>query len=252
MILSAALAAVQCGSKPAAPPATSEPAKTAKPVEYFHVDPATAGTIRGKVFFKGALPAKKAIQMDSEAGCSAAHGGRPVYDDAVLTGKNGALVNAFVYIETGLEGKNFEVPKEAVTLDQHGCLFVPRVFGIRAGQVLDLKNSDTVSHNVHPMPKENREWNQQQSPGAPDVEHKFPRPEVMIPVKCNVHNWMHAYIGVMQHPYFAATGADGSFEWKDVPPGDYTIRVWHEKLGDQTKQIHLDPSGQAAAEFTYR
>jgi len=250
----AALAAVGCGNDKPPEKAAATPAApaAAKPVDYFHVDSATAAIIRGKITFKGAAPAKKLISMDSEAGCSAAHAGHPVYDDVVLTGKDGALANAFVYIQSGLEGKTFEPPKEPVSLDQHGCLFVPRVFGIRAGQVLDLKNSDTVSHNIHPMPKENREWNQQQSPQSPDLEHKFPRPEVMIPVKCNVHSWMRAYIGVVDHPYFAVTGPDGSFEWTNVPPGDYTIAVWHEKLGDQTKQVHLGASASAAADFTYR
>jgi len=190
--------------------------------------------------------------MESEAGCQQAHAGHLVYEESVVVNKDGGLANAFVYIQTGLEGKNFEPAKEAVTLDQHGCLFVPRVIGIRAGQTLDVKNSDTVSHNVHPMPKENREFNEQQSPGSPDVQHRFPRPEIMVPVKCNVHSWMHAYIGVMPHPYFAVTGPDGSFEFANVPPGDFTIAVWHEKLGNQAKQVHLDPSTRAGVDFTYR
>jgi hypothetical protein len=130
-------------------------------------------------------------------------------------------------------------------------MFLPRVIGLETGQTLDLKNSDPVSHNIHPMPNNNREWNEQQSPGTPDVQHKFGRPEVMIPVKCNVHSWMHAWIGVVAHPYFAVTGADGAFEWKNVPPGDYTIAVWHEKLGEKKQQVHVAASGSAAVHFTY-
>jgi hypothetical protein len=189
--------------------------------------------------------------MDSDASCAQAHKGKPVYDASLITGKDGALANAFVYIQSGLEGKSFEPLKESVTLDQHGCLFVPRVIGLGTSTMLDVKNSDPVSHNIHPMPKNNREWGQQQGPGAPDLEHRFPRAEVMIPVKCNVHSWMHAYIGVMEHPYFAVTGADGAFDLKNLPPGDYTVAVWHEKLGDQTKRVHIAASQNEAVDFVF-
>ena len=229
-----------CGSRPQ--PVAEKP----KPVEYFHVDPATAGSISGTVTFHGSKPPRKRIVMDSDAGCQGT-----AYDEPVITGKAGGLANAFVYIESGLEGKKFEVPNEPVMLDQHGCMFAPRVIGLRAGQILDVKNSDTVSHNIHPMPTNNREWNQQQSPQSPDLEHKFPRPDVMIPVKCNVHSWMHAYIGVLDNPYFAVTGANGTFEWKNVPPGDYSVTVWHEKLGGLKQQVHVPPSGAATVSFNY-
>jgi plastocyanin len=246
------LLAAGCGPTKPSEKSSAPAAEAAKPVEYFHVDSATAGSLSGKITFRGARPPKTKISMESEAACEQAHAGHVVYDESVTTSKDGGLANAFVYIETGLEGKNFEPAKEAITLDQHGCMFVPRIIGIRAGQTLDLKNSDAVSHNVHPMPKENREWNQQQSPESPDIQHRFPRPEIMIPVKCNVHSWMHAYIGVMPHPYFAVTGPDGSFELPNVPPGDYTVAVWHEKLGDQKKQVHVAESAHAAVDFSYR
>jgi hypothetical protein len=130
-------------------------------------------------------------------------------------------------------------------------MFVPRVIGIETGQVLDVKNSDPVSHNIHPLPKENREFSQQQSPESPDLEHKFPREEVMIPVKCDVHKWMHAFIGVVPNPYFMVTGDDGAFELANLPPGDYTLAVWHEKLGERTEQIHVAPSADQEVSFTY-
>jgi hypothetical protein len=236
--------------KPAEP--EKKVAEAPKPVEYFHVDPTTAGTITGAISFAGTPPARKLISMEAEAGCEQANAGKPVYDQTVLTGKKGGLANAFVYIQTGLEGKTFEPAKEAVVLDQRGCMFVPRVIGIRPAQILDLKNGDSVAHNIHPMPKNNYEWNQEQPPHAADVEHRFARPEIMIPVKCNIHSWMHSYIGVVGHPYFAVTGPDGVFTWKTVPPGDYTIAVWHESLGAQTQQIHVAASGSAAVNFSYR
>lgn len=230
------------------PPETKTVERPKAPtVEYFHVDPATAGSISGKITYRGAKPARVRIDMSSDAGCPG-----NAFDEPIVTGKSGGLANAFVYIQAGLEGKKFEPAQDAAMLDQHGCMFSPRVMGMRAGQVLDVRNSDTVSHNIHPMPANNREWNQQQSPGTPDLEHKFPRADVMIPVKCNVHKWMHAYIGVVDHPYFAVTGNDGAFEWKNVPPGDYTVVVWHEKLGELKEAVHVDASGKAAVSFQYK
>ena len=249
LLLAAALLCAAC-SQPEAPrkPAAEAP----KAVEYFHPDSATAGAVSGTIRFSGARPARHVISMDAEEGCQKLHQGKPVYDEPVITGKNNGLANAFVYIQTGLEDKKFEPPKEAVAIDQIGCMFVPRVVGIQAAEPLTLKNSDPVSHNIHPMPVNNREWNEQQSPGTPEVQHKFARTEVMIPVKCNVHGWMHAWIGVVAHPYFTVTGPDGSFEWKNVPPGTYTVAVWHEKLGEQKQEMHLAASGTAEVHFTYR
>ena len=235
-------------------PPTIPMVEEAKPKasDYFHVDPATAASISGTIVYRGASPARQIISMESDEGCQKVHAGKPVYDEPIVTGNNGGLANVFVYIQSGLEGKKFEPPKEAVTIDQKGCLFVPRIIGVRAGQPLDLKNSDPVSHNIHPMPSNNREWNEQQSPGTPDVQHKFARPEVMIPVKCNVHGWMHAWIGVVDHPYFAVTGTDGGFTWLQVPPGDYMISTWHEKLGGQAQPLHVNASGAGKISFTYR
>jgi plastocyanin len=223
-----------------------------KAVEYLHVDAAAAGAVTGAITFAGAKPARQAISMEADEGCQKANAGKRIYDEAVLVGRNGGLANAFVYIQAGLEGKKFEPNTQAVVLDQHGCIFVPRIIGIRAGQTLDLNNGDAVSHNIHPMPANNREWNQEQAPQAPTVEHRFARPEIMIPVKCNIHAWMHSYIGVVDHPYFAVTGPDGTFELQNVPPGDYTVAVWHEKLGEQKQQVHLAAAGSAAVNFTYR
>jgi plastocyanin len=244
------LFAAACGNAP--PPSQPKAAAEApKAVEYFHVDPATAGTIKGRVRsqFKSV---KTAISMDAEAACEKTHAGHPAYDEPVIAGKDGGLANAFVYIQSGLEGKTFEPAKESVVLDQHGCMYVPRVLGIRAGQTLAVKNSDPVSHNIHPLAKDNREWSEHQAPEAPDLERRFARPEIMIAVKCDVHKWMRAYIGVVAHPYFAVTGPDGSFELRNVPPGDYTLGIWHEKLGALTEKVSVAaPAGRVEIDVTY-
>jgi plastocyanin len=244
-LLLASLLLTACSHEP--PPAAKKEAPRPAPIEYFHVDPASAGAISGHIVFHGARPKPRHIDMDSDSGCPK----QGALEETIVTGKGGGLANAFVYIQTGFEGKHFELPTQPVSLNQHGCMFTPRVLGIRAGQMLNVRNSDEVSHNIHPMPTNNREWNQQQPPQTPDLEHKFPRPDVMIPVKCNVHSWMHAYIGVVDHPYFAVTGPSGDFDFSNVPPGDYTIAVWHEKLGELKQPLHLDASGKSAVNFTY-
>jgi hypothetical protein len=235
-----------CGKAPAPAPKVA-----VGKAEVFHVDPSTAGTVAGKITYTGAKPKREIVPMDADAGCLAVHAGKPVSDDAIMTGKDGALANAFVYIQSGLEGKHFEPVTEPVLLDQKGCLFAPRIVGVRVGQPLSVSNSDPLAHNIHPMPQNNREWNEQQSPQTPAVQHRFARAEIMIPVKCNVHAWMRAYLGVVDHPYYAVTGADGSFQWSNVPPGEYTVAVWHEKFGAKAAQVKVESSGHATANFTY-
>jgi plastocyanin len=221
-----------------------------QPRAYFKVDPANAGAINGTVRFTGPKPAPRRISMDAEEACEKMQTG-PVYSGAVETGSEAGLANAFVYVKSGLEGKVFEPAGQAVVLDQRGCQFVPRVVPLRAGQTLQVKNSDPVSHNIHPQPANNYEWNQQQSPGAPDLRRKFVRPEVMIPVKCNIHAWMKSYIAVLDHPYFAVTDSSGRFGWKDLPPGEYVIAAWHETLGEQTQKVSVARAGTVAADFTF-
>lgn len=237
-----ALLAAGCGKGPQ-PETAAVQKKELK--EYKTID------VAGKISFLGKKPPRVPIKMDSEASCAKAHAGKPVYDDVVVTGKDGGLANAFVYIKTGLENWKFEAPTEKVTIDQHGCIYTPRVFGLQVGQTFAVKNSDPVSHNIHPLPKENREWSQQQSPEAAELERKFARAEVMIPIKCDVHKWMRAYAGVLPHPFFAVTGESGEFELKGVPPGDYTVAVWHEKLGEQTAQAHVVGPGAVSVNFKF-
>jgi hypothetical protein len=158
----------------------------------------------------------------------------------------------FIYIKTGLEGKKFEVPATPVTIDQHGCWFGPRVLGIQTGQTLQVTNSDPVTHNIHPLAEINREWNHSQGQGDAPLARRFIKPEVMIRVKCNIHSWMHAFIGVTEHPYFAVTGADGTFEIRNVPPGDYVIEAWQETLGAQEQKITVGPSGTVETSFTFK
>lgn len=230
----------------------SKPKPAAKAeVVYFKVDPATAGVIAGKILFTGKAAPPKKIDMTEDPQCNKLHAS-PVVDRAVAVNKNGTLANVFVYIKGGLEGKKFAPPTFAAVIDQRGCWFEPRVLGIQTGQELEVTNSDPVTHNIHPRAHVNREWNQSQAEGSAPLERRFAWPEIMIRVKCNIHNWMHAWIGVVSNPYFAVTGSDGNFELKNVPPGEYTIGAWQEELGEQEQHVTVALSGKAEIAFTFK
>lgn len=251
LVLGAAVMMTGCSRKeehPAASTSTSQPA-AAPPV--FKVDQATAGTITGTVHYKGKLPPRESVDMSEDPACVAAHHTK-AYDESIMVGKGGALANAFVYISKGLEGKNFAIPTETVTIDQKGCWFHPRVLGVQVNQPVEIINSDPVTHNIHPMGSANRAWNHSQGPGDPPIHRKFTSPEIMIPVKCNIHGWMHAYIGVLDHPYFAVSKEDGTFTIPNLPPGTYTLTIWQEKLGTQQQEITVSPKQHVVADFTYK
>jgi hypothetical protein len=243
----ALLAGCSGKSKTEAPPV---PTPAPAPV-YFHADPATAGSVTGTILFKGKKQAPKVIDMSEEPACVEAHHGR-AYDESLVVSKGGSLANAFVYIKSGFDGKTFAVPPTPVVIDQKGCWFRPRVMGIQTGQILQVINSDPVTHNIHPMAEVNREWNHSQGAGDPAIARKFLKPEIMIRVKCNIHSWMHAFTGVLDHPYFAVSSDDGTFAIKNLPPGTYTVAVWQEKLGTQEQQVIVGPSGNAKVNFTFK
>jgi len=241
-----------CGGNGGAPTTeqpSSEAAPTAAPAQ--PIDLATVGEITGKVSFQGKAPDRVRIRMDAVPACLEASK-EPVYSEEVVANDNGTLRNVFVYVKDGLGNRSFPVPSEPVVLDQKGCVYHPHVVGAMAGQKLQIKNSDPTNHNVHPMPAQNREWNRSQPPGAPDMMEDFPRPEVMVPVKCNVHPWMKAYVGVLRHPFFAVTDATGSFSLKGLPPGEYTIEVWHEKYGTMEQKVTLGATEAKAIEFSFQ
>ena len=215
------------------------------------IDPATAATITGKVAFDGTAPARARIRMDAVPACTQASTELALIEDAIVN-DNKTLRNVFVYVKEGLGDRSFPPPAEEVVLDQKGCVYHPHVTGLVAGQKLRIKNSDPTNHNIHPMPAQNREWNTSMPPGAADLIQEFPRAEVMIPIKCNVHPWMKTYVGVLRHPFFAVTGADGSFEIKGLPPGSYTIEAWHEKYGTQQMQVTVGEKESKQVDFTVK
>ena len=188
--------------------------------------------------------------MGAEPLCDKKHTG-PVFAGDVQVNENGTLKNVFVWIKQGLEDYSFETPEQPVILDQNGCIYSPRVFGVQTGQPLKMLNSDPITHNIHPIPELNREWNETQAP-AQDKVKSFPRREVMISVKCNIHPWMKCYIGVLPHPYFHVTGDEGSFELANLPPGKYIIEAWHEKFGTMEQEITVGPMETKEVQFSFQ
>jgi hypothetical protein len=213
------------------------------------VDPAT---ISGVVTFTGTIAKPAHIDMDQDPACSKLYPGGGRDEEEVVVADNQALANAFVYIKTGLEGRQFTPPAQPARIDQKGCWFGPRVTGVMTGQSLEVTNSDPVTHNIHPQPKANREWNQSMAPEDGPIRRKFATPEVMIRVKCNVHKWMRAGSGVLPHPYYAVTGPDGKFTIPNLPPGRYTLVAWHEKLGTLEQVIDVAPQATVQLPMSFK
>lgn len=198
---------------------------------------ATGASVRGSVHFSGKVPVAKAISMSADPVCAKQHPS-PIMAQEVVADANGDLANVVVFVAEGLGDKTFDAPTQPVTVEQKGCMYLPHVLAVRANQTLELVNEDPTSHNIHPVPSNNREWNKAEPPGS-KMEDSFAREEIAIPVKCNVHPWMRGYIAVFKHPFFAVTGKDGSFDLSNLPPGTYTIKAWHEKLGTSTQTVTI-------------
>jgi hypothetical protein len=235
----ALLAAAACSSDSGQPPAARGTKK---------VDASTAAAITGKIAFEGTPPPNQSISTASDPAC----GSGSVSSESILV-DGGGLQNVFVYIREPLGTQYaFDTPTEPVKLDQKGCRYVPHVLGLRTAQPLEIMNSDSTLHNVHGMPEANREFNKGQPlAGMKDIA-TFTTPEVLIRFKCDVHPWMQAFVGVVDHPYFAVSGGGGKFELRTVPPGTYTIEAVHEKLGRQAQTVTVGEKDAKEITFTFK
>jgi plastocyanin len=213
------------------------------------VDPATAGAITGQVKFEGTLPPADLIRMNADRKC--VQGDANPQGSSLVVSDDKSVANAFVYVKDGLDpAYTFDVPATPAELDQKGCLYSPRVLGVRVGQAIEIVNSDPTLHNVHALPMNNREFNHGQPKQFSKLSEVFTTPEVMVRFKCDVHSWMSAWVGVVDHPFFAVTDAAGAFKLPGLPPGSYTVEVWHEKLGRKTTQVTIGPSQTQAISLT--
>ena len=228
-----------CGGQEAA-----KPARQPTPL-----DPATTGTITGQIRLAGPVPEQTTVQLGGWSECAAQHpGGLPKTGDVLV--QNGMVQNAVVSIKDGLEERVFAVPTDPVVSDQKGCIFLPRVMAAQVDQPVRFTNSDPSAHNVHGLPDHARQWNFSLSVKGAARTITVDQPEAMIEMKCDIHPWMKAYLGVFDHPYFALSGADGRFTLQNVPAGDYTIEVWHERLASQSQKVSLGAKETKNVEMT--
>ncbi len=208
------------------------------------------GEITGKILFEGTKPHLPQISMSQDPECARELHGKAVYPQDGEVNANDTLPNVFVYIKSGAH--KYPAPRRAVTLDQKGCMYIPHVLGIMVGQPLKVVNTDLTTHNIHVMPKNNPAWNQSQPPGAAPFEKKFANPEVMVPVHCNEHPWMNAYIGVVTNPFYDVTGTNGTFTIKGVPAGQYTLQAWTATFGTQEKTVTVHAHESTTVDFTFQ
>lgn len=230
-----------------------EESKPATEMTQSATPPATSGqaaSLSGKINLEGAAPARVAIKMAADPVCAKAHT-EPAMSQDVLVDESGMLKNVLVYVKNGLEGQTFDTPTEPVVFDQHGCQYEPHVFGIMVGQPFKILNSDPTLHNIHALPKEG-EFNLGMPKQGMEFTKSFPKPEVPVHIKCDVHPWMSAYCGVLTHPFYAVSDEHGNYTIKDLPAGTYTIAAWHEKYGEQTQQVTVGAEPPPALNFTFK
>jgi plastocyanin len=209
----------------------------------------SGGTISGRVTYTGTPAKQKPIDMSKEPSCAKQYTTPPV-SETVVTGEGNSLHNVVVYISAGAPD-GASAPAQAVTFAQKGCRYIPHVAVLQVNQELKVVNDDQTSHNIHPLAKLNREWNKSQPPGSPAITEKFEKEE-FIPVKCNIHPWMHGTFAVLKTTHYAVTADNGGFTLPNLPPGKYTITAWHESYGTQTQDVTITGSETKSVDFVFK
>jgi plastocyanin len=208
----------------------------------------SGGTVSGKVTYEGTPAKQKPIDMSKEPSCAKQHA-TPITTETVVTGPGNALDNVVVYVSAGAPDES--APSQAAKFEQKGCQYIPHVLAFQVNQTLEIANADQTSHNIHPLPKVNREWNKSQPPGSAPIVDKYDKPE-FIPVKCNIHPWMHGNFAVLKNSHYAVTPETGAFSLANLPPGKYTITAWQESYGEQTQEVTISGSETKTVNFVFK
>ena len=210
-----------------------------------------ASTVNGTVTFAGKAPNLKPLAMDADPACAKKHQ-KPVLAEMLVLGSGNTMGNIIVWVSKGLpSGKTYPAPKTPVTLDQRGCIYVPHAMGIMVGQPYRILNSDGILHNIHTLPKINPSFNRAMPATLKETSTSFAKPEPIFQIKCDVHPWMSAYIGVFTHPFFAVTNTDGKFSIAGLDKGTYEITAWHERLGTQTATVTVTGADTKTQDFKF-
>ncbi len=213
---------------------------------------ADGGTIKGVAKWEGKAPSRKLIQVSADPNCAKLHVDDPLLTEKLVINQNSTVRDVFVYVKSGLPaGKTWPVTAEPVVLNQLGCHYEPHVFGIMAGQELQVKNSDNTLHNINAQPKNNDSFNTGQPKKGMVFKTSFDTPEMMVKLKCDSHRWMSAYCGVMEHPFFATTDEDGTFEITGLPDGTYVLATWAERFQKKGQEMTVTISGGETQEVDF-
>jgi hypothetical protein len=208
----------------------------------------SGGSVSGKVTYEGTPAKPKVIDMAKEPSCAKQHATPPT-TESVVTGPNNSLENVVIYISAGVPDDS--APSQPARFTQRGCQYVPHLLAFQVNQTLEIVNDDQTSHNIHPLPRINREWNKSQPAGSPPASEKYDKPEFIL-VKCNIHPWMRGYFAVLKNSHYAVTAGDGEFKLPNLPPGKYTVSAWHESYGEQSQEVSISGSETQTVNFAFK